>query len=624
MYVNRLQLANYGPIDKLNITFPFNGDIPKPVILVGENGSGKSICLSHIVNGLIAAKTIAYPQAREVEMGKVYKLRSQLYIASASDYYFSRVDFDDELFMAELVLRQQKQEYQDEPIEIANSDARPLWSAMRSDMYNHLMSNISINSEKQIKSSFANNCVLYFPANRFEEPAWLNEANLKARARYMTVSRMEGNTDRQVIDYASLRDNQNWLLDVIYDSLAFDVHIERHRTADSQSTIPVPVIDHSGGATRRYKTARQVVRAVTRRSDAILAVGERHNKAISIQSRVGPSIPNIFQLSSGETCLLNLFLSILRDFDLTGTSVASVAEIRGIVIVDEIDLHLHAVHQYEVLPELIKMFPHVQFVVTTHSPLFVLGMNEALGRDGFVTYQLPYGRQIRAEEFDEFQHAYRAFTLTGKYSADIQTAIESARQPIVIAEGITDKKYIETAARLLGKGALLAGVELHDGGGSGNLRNIWRRFTQPLSDIVPQKMLLLFDCDEEERNERRENLVRCNIPRQEDNPIENGIENLFGQFTIDKACKQRPAFIDITDEHKARVRGEAATVLRQLTVNKNEKTNLCDWLCEHGTKEDFLGFHVIFRILEEFLGAAAVLGEEANPDGSGKPDPISG
>ena len=45
-------------------------------MLVDENGSGKSILLSHIVNGLISAKGIAYPETPEVELGKVYKLRS--------------------------------------------------------------------------------------------------------------------------------------------------------------------------------------------------------------------------------------------------------------------------------------------------------------------------------------------------------------------------------------------------------------------------------------------------------------------------------------------------------------------------------------------------------------------
>lgn len=51
-------------------------------------------------------------------------------------------------------------------------------------------------------------------------------------------------------------------------------------------------------------------------------------------------------------------------------------ELRGVVLVDEIDLHLHPEWQRVVVPTLAKALPHVQFVVTTHSPL-VVGSLEA-------------------------------------------------------------------------------------------------------------------------------------------------------------------------------------------------------------------------------------------------------
>ncbi|WP_424947318.1 AAA family ATPase [Candidatus Spongiihabitans sp.] len=82
MYTKKIKVLNYGPIEDVDITFPFNGDNPKPILLVGENGSGKSILLSHIVNGLMAAQGSAYPGSSEVEKGKVYKIRSPSYIKS--------------------------------------------------------------------------------------------------------------------------------------------------------------------------------------------------------------------------------------------------------------------------------------------------------------------------------------------------------------------------------------------------------------------------------------------------------------------------------------------------------------------------------------------------------------
>ncbi len=46
----------------------------------------------------------------------------------------------------------------------------------------------------------------------------------------------------------------------------------------------------------------------------------------------------------------------------------------GIVLIDEIDAHLHPKYQYE-LPKLLSdIFPKVQFIVTTHSPIPILGL----------------------------------------------------------------------------------------------------------------------------------------------------------------------------------------------------------------------------------------------------------
>ena len=88
MYVKRIQVANYGAIEQLDITLPVDDDGPKPVVLVGENGSGKSVLLSHIVNALLLAQQSTYGKTPEVKIGKVYKLRSPNYIASGKEFFF--------------------------------------------------------------------------------------------------------------------------------------------------------------------------------------------------------------------------------------------------------------------------------------------------------------------------------------------------------------------------------------------------------------------------------------------------------------------------------------------------------------------------------------------------------
>lgn len=61
MYLKLINDENIGPIEKLNIEMPFNNEgNPKPVIFVGENGSGKSMILSNIVDSLYEFAEQAY------------------------------------------------------------------------------------------------------------------------------------------------------------------------------------------------------------------------------------------------------------------------------------------------------------------------------------------------------------------------------------------------------------------------------------------------------------------------------------------------------------------------------------------------------------------------------------
>ena len=75
---------------------------------------------------------------------------------------------------------------------------------------------------------------------------------------------------------------------------------------------------------------------------------------------------------------------------------------------------------------------------------------------------------------------------------------------------------------------------------------------------------------------------------------------------IDRAEVYERAFVDLTAEITKRVRGNDVLVPAAEEVNKDEKRNLCQWLCETGTAEDFVNFEQIFRVLEELLTPTTV------------------
>ncbi|MEH2447254.1 MAG: AAA family ATPase [Nostoc sp.] len=76
----------------------------------------------------------------------------------------------------------------------------------------------------------------------------------------------------------------------------------------------------------------------------------------------------INQLSDGEKCLLAMVGDLARRLAIANPSLPDPLEGEGVVLIDEIELHLHPKWQREIIPALTRTFPNCQFIVTTHSP----------------------------------------------------------------------------------------------------------------------------------------------------------------------------------------------------------------------------------------------------------------
>ena len=80
---------------------------------------------------------------------------------------------------------------------------------------------------------------------------------------------------------------------------------------------------------------------------------------------------NVLQLSDGEKCLLALVGDLARRLSLLNTDKDNPLDGEGVVLIDEIDLHLHPKWQRSVVASLERTFPNCQFIITTHSPQVV-------------------------------------------------------------------------------------------------------------------------------------------------------------------------------------------------------------------------------------------------------------
>jgi predicted ATP-binding protein involved in virulence len=77
---------------------------------------------------------------------------------------------------------------------------------------------------------------------------------------------------------------------------------------------------------------------------------------------------SVMQLSQGEKSLLALVADIVRRLVLLNPAAPEPLDGDGIILIDEIDLHLHPEWQQTVVPRLRKTFPNIQFIISTHSP----------------------------------------------------------------------------------------------------------------------------------------------------------------------------------------------------------------------------------------------------------------
>jgi predicted ATP-binding protein involved in virulence len=600
MTLKKVIIENVGPIKNIEIEFQKNAQKPKSVIIVGENGTGKSILLSHLVNALVVGKQEVYEDG-EVEKGKVFKYRSPNYVNSGQYYSFSSVEFESGEKMQEWQLLLSKHDFEEQ---LKFTPLRSEWNQIPSTENSHFSSTFNPSSQNT-KDLFKNQCNLYFPVNRFEEPAWLNLNNLKAKANYTELKKISGYSNRDIICTSPLKKNVNWLLDIIFDRQAFDIKIQQIPIITIPGQPPSLIntfAGYEGQSTKIYNAILEVLKVVLNESGNIrLGAGTRQNRKISIMKDEKQWVPNLFQLSTGEVQLLNLFFSIVRDYDLSEGEFNQLSDIKGTVIIDEIDSHLHTIHQKEILPKLIESFPNVQFIITTHAPLFLLGMEETFGEEGFDIISMPNGERMVPSDFSEFTEAYDAFKNTKKHREEIKKELDKSSKPIVFVEGDYDIRYLNKAAELLGKEDILSRVQLKDAVGFGNLDKVWKSFNNVVSEAISSKIILLYDCDTNKQNTNKNALYKRVIPQIQENPIEIGIENLFSSHTIEKLEGTHPQFIDLQEQASKRIRGEDVIKPSIKSVNKDEKGNMCNWLCENGDVQDYSNFEIAFQIIEEII-----------------------
>ena len=450
MYIKQIKFENYGPISSLDITpkFDVNGK-PKPIVLIGKNGSGKTLLLGNILDGLIELKRQKYTSLQEVGENQYLKIGKKDYIKNGKEYSYIKIDFGEDYYNATFIDLMSRSNHTDFMTNHGDKNFEGQNDAQFIESGFYKNCNV-LNNE--ILKCFEKNIISFFPHSRYDHPAWLNK---ETKIGFSFKEKFLNQIDKSIIKHDVIKEIETWILDCLLDREIYEKQLVQYQD------IPLNVFAGYGKNSDIINLINELLKIIYRSKfpnlqNARIGIGAKNRRSISIHvTENGQEFivsPSFSHISSGEAMLLSLFTALLKEYDDLGMHVNKLEDVKGIVIIDEIDLHLHIEFQKTILPELIKRFSNVQFILTTHSPFFLYGMEETY-MENWELINLPFGNKIGLHDFSEMKSAYDIFVsgfnnLQNTFNT-VNRRLENLSKPLIITEGKTDWKHFKNAIERL-------------------------------------------------------------------------------------------------------------------------------------------------------------------------------
>lgn len=614
MYLRQIFVKNSGPIRSFEHAIDLDPDsnTPRPTVLVGPNGAGKTTLLSIIVDSFYEAAALHFTDTIPGGYDGITRPWFRIvgpWTSTHGEAGVSVLEYEHD--DAKYAYVERSGTLSDELTQSIPESMRPALGKLSDEL-----GKIFAAPEEAIRTALSVGSLLYFPSSRSEVPHWLNEKSLgdlqfDAQIPFAKILNRPIYVDR------GLDKLEQWMMALLLDTRADFVDAR----LDSDSTIAVGIGDLTSNRVdqRVWAALNSILRVILDDESVNFVSGHRRSAVrIGFNGSDGRSLP-LGALSSGQATLLNIFGTLMRYADRTTTG-ALPEDVKAICLIDEIDAHMHVDLQHRALPALMRLFPRVQFIVSSHSPLFALGVDATFpGTSSASLLQMPDGLPIQAEAYSEFERAMAAFHETKRSNELVVEHVQrdSTSDLLVLCEGETDPLYLTVAIDLLSEGASLREtVDIEWIGKkdeSGNAFNTGKdalnstaKLLRAKPGLVNRPLLLLYDNDTNKQDEQiSENVFVRAIPTNHENAVVTaGIENLlpenvFVDDTYDTSEKKKPNG-DVT------------------TVRSLKKMELCRKLCDGRETAVFSAFATALAVIEAVrtLVSPGVPPTEGDSDGA--------
>lgn len=349
MQIKRLELKNFARFEELIINFaPQNETLGNVTVFIGNNGSGKTALLKSL------ALSLSWLVARiERERG--------------SGSPISELDISNETHFAQisLTVEEQGKAFQWTLAKIAKGKKSKAESSLTD----------TIKLADIYRSQFTENnaasfpLIIYYPVERV-----VLDVPLKIRTKH-NFEQLDGydNSLSQGVDFRRFfewfRDredieNENSSKISRLDDEALSELLAKLKSIEKIRSFFEKVKD------KQLNAVRNAINLFM--PEFFYLRIERKPRLRMMVNKKFPSIPlDVLQLSQGEKSLMALVGDIARRLAMMNPALENPLHGEGVVLIDEIDMHLHPKWQRSIVQNLQNTFPNCQFILTTHSPAVI-------------------------------------------------------------------------------------------------------------------------------------------------------------------------------------------------------------------------------------------------------------
>jgi len=341
MNLTKLQLQNFRHFESFQIDFSQNN----VTAIIGVNGTGKTtildsiaICLTHFTGELLSISEgysiDAWFQAKDITTGKAEG--------------FCEVTFETKHLDSISKIRVNK-EINEKGLKF-EKDPQGIIHDYKLKIKNKQISSIPI--------------IAYYNVNR------TNYSDLKPKKAIKTYNKMLFAYERALsLNSPGIRDFEDWFIEQ-------QILENSYKVEQKDLDANLPSLDVVRKALKKFMSVLNASEYsqlyVVQKSEIYADFSE------SIESKLGVKKNNtellFSQLSHGERMIISLVSEIARRLYLANPDSLNPLIGDGVILIDELELHLHPQWQNKVLEGLTSTFPNLQFVITTHSPLILSGL----------------------------------------------------------------------------------------------------------------------------------------------------------------------------------------------------------------------------------------------------------